>query len=132
VSCATLATVLQGRKSVHLSWPVRVTPTPRSTSARPSSVPWCSSGTLPASCPNPQSQQWLCDLNADGGAVPWRRHWFACVVCMLTQASRAAGYGIDWIRVDGNDIFAVYAATQAARKSAIENNRYAPLSLSSH
>eukprot|EP00045_Choanoeca_perplexa_P013342 m.150958 g.150958 ORF g.150958 m.150958 type:complete len:424 (-) comp16327_c0_seq3:2304-3575(-) len=37
--------------------------------------------------------------------------------------SRAAGYGLDYIRVDGNDVFAVYNATKAARKSAIENNR---------
>lgn len=38
-------------------------------------------------------------------------------------ASRAVGYGLDAIRVDGNDIFAVYAAVRAARKSAVENNR---------
>eukprot|EP00730_Choanoeca_flexa_P005205 TRINITY_DN11903_c0_g1_i1.p1 TRINITY_DN11903_c0_g1~~TRINITY_DN11903_c0_g1_i1.p1 ORF type:complete len:424 (+),score=110.47 TRINITY_DN11903_c0_g1_i1:81-1352(+) len=37
--------------------------------------------------------------------------------------SRAAGFGMDYIRVDGNDVFAVYNATKAARKSAIENNR---------
>ena len=28
------------------------------------------------------------------------------------------------MRVDGNDIFAVYAATKAARVVAAENNRY--------
>ncbi|KAI9298817.1 2-oxoisovalerate dehydrogenase subunit alpha mitochondrial precursor [Neoconidiobolus thromboides FSU 785] len=33
------------------------------------------------------------------------------------------GYGIDTIRVDGNDIFAVYNATKAARKLAIEQNK---------
>ena len=37
--------------------------------------------------------------------------------------SRAPGYGMDWVRVDGNDIFAVYAATCAARESAVANNR---------
>ena len=37
--------------------------------------------------------------------------------------SRAVGYGMDVIRVDGNDIFAVYNATVAARTSAIEHNR---------
>ncbi|XP_004349331.2 branched chain keto acid dehydrogenase E1 [Capsaspora owczarzaki ATCC 30864] len=38
-------------------------------------------------------------------------------------ASRGAGYGIDTIRVDGNDVFAVYNATKAARKFAVEQNR---------
>ncbi|KAJ2233314.1 hypothetical protein IWW45_004282 [Coemansia sp. RSA 485] len=38
-------------------------------------------------------------------------------------ASRGIGYGIDTIRVDGNDIWAVYAATKAARKIAVEHNR---------
>lgn len=37
--------------------------------------------------------------------------------------SRAAGYGMDCIRVDGNDVFAVHAATKLARDAAIENNR---------
>lgn len=37
-------------------------------------------------------------------------------------ASRGAGYGIKTIRVDGNDILAVYTAAVAARKLAIENN----------
>lgn len=36
---------------------------------------------------------------------------------------RARGYGIKSIRVDGNDIFAVYEATMAARKYAIESQR---------
>lgn len=35
---------------------------------------------------------------------------------------RGIGYGIKTIRVDGNDILAVYAASIAARKIAIENN----------
>jgi 2-oxoisovalerate dehydrogenase E1 component alpha subunit len=36
-------------------------------------------------------------------------------------ASRGAGYGIDTLRVDGNDIFAVRAATKAARKLALSD-----------
>jgi 2-oxoisovalerate dehydrogenase E1 component alpha subunit len=35
-------------------------------------------------------------------------------------ASRGVGYGIDTIRVDGNDIFAVREATMEARKMALE------------
>lgn len=37
-------------------------------------------------------------------------------------ASRAAGYGMHCIRVDGNDIFAVYMATKAARTLALEKS----------
>lgn len=37
--------------------------------------------------------------------------------------SRAAGYGMRAIRVDGNDIFAVYMATQEARRLALEEGR---------
>ena len=36
-------------------------------------------------------------------------------------ASRGIGYGIDTLRVDGTDIFAVYEATQEARRRALEN-----------
>lgn len=36
-------------------------------------------------------------------------------------ASRGVGYGIDTIRVDGNDIFAVCEATKEARRMALEN-----------
>lgn len=36
-------------------------------------------------------------------------------------ASRAAGYGIQALRVDGTDIFAVYEATKEARRRALEN-----------
>lgn len=36
--------------------------------------------------------------------------------------SRASGYGMHAIRVDGNDIFAVYQATQEARRLALEKN----------
>ncbi|KAH6695144.1 thiamine diphosphate-binding protein [Plectosphaerella plurivora] len=35
-------------------------------------------------------------------------------------ASRGAGYGIDSLRVDGTDVFAVYEATRAARRKALE------------
>lgn len=38
-------------------------------------------------------------------------------------APRAYGYKMDVIRVDGNDVLAVYAATAAARKLAVEENR---------
>lgn len=37
-------------------------------------------------------------------------------------APRATGYGMKAIRVDGNDIFAVYAATQEARRLSVEEN----------
>lgn len=38
-------------------------------------------------------------------------------------ASRGVGYGIDTIRVDGNDIFAVRRATQIAREMAIKDQK---------
>jgi 2-oxoisovalerate dehydrogenase E1 component alpha subunit len=38
-------------------------------------------------------------------------------------ASRAAGYGMDAIRVDGNDLFAVYEATKAAREKCVSESR---------
>ncbi|KAK7104546.1 2-oxoisovalerate dehydrogenase subunit alpha, mitochondrial-like [Littorina saxatilis] len=38
-------------------------------------------------------------------------------------ASRGPGYGISTIRVDGNDPFAVYNATKAARKTCLSQNR---------
>ncbi len=37
-------------------------------------------------------------------------------------APRALGYGMYTVRVDGNDLLAVYAATQAARRIAVEQN----------
>lgn len=37
-------------------------------------------------------------------------------------APRGIGYGMKTIRVDGNDILAVYAATQEARRLAVEEN----------
>lgn len=38
-------------------------------------------------------------------------------------ASRGIGYGIPAIRFDGNDLFAVYNATKAARKLSVEQQR---------
>lgn len=38
-------------------------------------------------------------------------------------ASRAAGYGMPYVRVDGADVFAVREATKAARDFAVANNR---------
>ncbi|XOV78341.1 MAG: thiamine pyrophosphate-dependent dehydrogenase E1 component subunit alpha [Aestuariibacter sp.] len=37
-------------------------------------------------------------------------------------ASRGLGYGVKTIRVDGNDVLAVYAATQKAREIALKEN----------
>ncbi|KAK6044567.1 2-oxoisovalerate dehydrogenase subunit alpha, domain protein, partial [Cooperia oncophora] len=36
-------------------------------------------------------------------------------------AGKGAGYGLHTIRVDGNDVFAVYNATKAARELALKN-----------
>jgi len=38
-------------------------------------------------------------------------------------ASRGVGYGMDTIRVDGNDLFAVYNAVSEARRIAVEDKR---------
>ncbi len=38
-----------------------------------------------------------------------------------TLAQRAIGYGFDGIQVDGNDLFAVYAATKEAREKALSD-----------
>lgn len=38
-------------------------------------------------------------------------------------AARGAGYGIDTIRVDGNDVLAVLSATREARRRCIESGR---------
>ena len=38
-------------------------------------------------------------------------------------ASRGVGYGIETIRVDGNDVLAVYSAAVKAREFVIENNK---------
>lgn len=39
-----------------------------------------------------------------------------CVCCL---AVRGPSYGIDTIRVDGNDVFAVYNAVKAAREMSV-------------
>ena len=44
-------------------------------------------------------------------------HNFMCL------AGRGRGYGMKAIRVDGNDVFAVYNVTKAARKIAVEQSQ---------
>ncbi|XP_053523547.1 2-oxoisovalerate dehydrogenase subunit alpha, mitochondrial isoform X3 [Artibeus jamaicensis] len=41
----------------------------------------------------------------------------------IPQAARGPGYGILSIRVDGNDVFAVYNATKEARRRAVAENQ---------
>nr|KAF6410590.1 hypothetical protein HJG63_009090 [Rousettus aegyptiacus] len=41
----------------------------------------------------------------------------------IPQAARGPGYGILSIRVDGNDVFAVYNATKEARQRAVAENQ---------
>ncbi|XP_051900267.1 2-oxoisovalerate dehydrogenase subunit alpha, mitochondrial isoform X2 [Pristis pectinata] len=41
----------------------------------------------------------------------------------IPQAARGPGYGIISIRVDGNDVFAVYNATKEARRRAVAENQ---------
>ena len=43
-------------------------------------------------------------------------------------ASRGPGYGMVTIRVDGNDLFAVYNATRAAREIAVKETKLRPSS----
>ena len=38
-------------------------------------------------------------------------------------AARGPGYGIDTVRVDGNDVLAVLAATREARKRCLQQGR---------
>jgi 2-oxoisovalerate dehydrogenase E1 component alpha subunit len=38
-------------------------------------------------------------------------------------ASRGAGYGIRSIRVDGNDLFAMYSATKLAKEYSVKNSK---------
>lgn len=40
-----------------------------------------------------------------------------------SAAARGPGYGIHSIRVDGNDVFAVYNATKEARRRALAENQ---------
>ncbi len=46
-------------------------------------------------------------------------------VTFCVEAARGPGYGITSIRVDGNDIFAVYNAVKAARDIAV--NQWRPV-----
>lgn len=41
----------------------------------------------------------------------------------VPTAARGPGYGIMSIRVDGNDVFAVYNATKEARRRAVAENQ---------
>lgn len=43
--------------------------------------------------------------------------------CRLLTASRGSGYGMVTLRVEGNDVFAVYNATKAARQLALSQNK---------
>lgn len=47
-----------------------------------------------------------------------RTHSFSC-----PTAARGPGYGMLSIRVDGNDVFAVYNATKEARRRAVAENQ---------
>ena len=42
---------------------------------------------------------------------------------LIVSAARGPGYGIPTIRVDGNDIFAVYNAMKASREIAVNQNK---------
>merc|ERR1712072_1384381 len=39
------------------------------------------------------------------------------------MGSRAVGYGVSTVRVDGNDVLAVYNATKEARRMCVEEQR---------
>lgn len=41
----------------------------------------------------------------------------------VSTAARGPGYGMLSIRVDGNDVFAVYNATKEARRRAVAENQ---------
>jgi pyruvate dehydrogenase E1 component alpha subunit len=56
----------------------------------------------------------FCQNNHYAISVPRKRQCAA-----RTLAQKAIGYGFDGIQVDGNDLFAVYAATREAREKAI-------------
>lgn len=44
-------------------------------------------------------------------------------ICILFSAARGPAYGIPSIRVDGNDILAVYNVTKAARQLVVEESK---------
>lgn len=56
----------------------------------------------------------FCQNNHYAISVPRKRQCAA-----KTLAQKAIGYGFDGVQVDGNDLFAVYAATREAREKAI-------------
>jgi len=45
------------------------------------------------------------------------------ILYSLLSAGRGRGYGMMTIRVDGNDVFAVYNVTKAARDIAVKQQR---------
>lgn len=60
----------------------------------------------------------LCSLHLFS-PLPFPAHGPASV----PTAARGPGYGILSIRVDGNDVFAVYNATKEARRRAVAENQ---------
>ena len=45
------------------------------------------------------------------------------IIATIVSAGRGRGYGMISIRVDGNDVFAVYNVTKAAREIAVNQQR---------
>lgn len=62
-------------------------------------------------------------------SLPCKTFCFSClIIIFFTQfifstAARGPGYGLMSIRVDGNDVFAVYNATKEARRRAVAENQ---------
>ena len=52
--------------------------------------------------------------------LSWPNTWSSCI---FFSAGRGQGYGMMAIRVDGNDVFAVYNVTKAARDIAVNQQR---------
>lgn len=113
--------------------PVRGMPTPASTSPPPSSAPSSSSaGTTATPSPRPprSSTAGMASVRALLGACPSppllaqvsTEPWGQAGLSVPT-AARGPGYGILSIRVDGNDVFAVYNATKEARRRAVAENQ---------
>ncbi|MFH5800879.1 thiamine pyrophosphate-dependent dehydrogenase E1 component subunit alpha [Haladaptatus sp. CMAA 1911] len=59
----------------------------------------------------------FCQNNQYAISTPFEKQTNACSI-----AQRAVGYGIDGIRVDGNDVLAVYEAVSEAREAACSGN----------
>ena len=58
------------------------------------------------------------------GKVPIYQYvYFLLTVFSYIVASRGSGYGMVTARVDGNDVFAVYNVTKAARDICIRESR---------